>query len=353
MTKIALLHIGTRKTGTTSIQAALTNARPHLGTIRYPLISQDRDQNRLIAHYVAPEQMPVAWQSLSPSSNRLFRRIFVRELASASGAILSAEALSSWFSRAEAQALRNDLEQMGFDQFHVILYVRDPADYFLSYTQQVLKSSSSVAPYGEHPAAFRYGLQRIAETWETVFPGCLVVRKYSEGENKDITKDFNELLQKYLGVSIPAMPRRENTSISAEGMKILQDYRVKFSKANPEVLTTDAYQLVKFLIASTTMIRQTKPHLKPEIAEVIRANHRAEADFIYSKYGVDLGLSNASANPTGLNKIYRVNDLVESLDLEIVQDLLHILAKSGLDLSSLKRPLIHRIASRAYRAITS
>ena len=353
MSKTALIHIGTRKTGTTSIQEALTNARRHLGSIRYPLIGQDRDQNRLLALYLAPEQMPLEWQLLSPEKNRRFRRILFQELKAASGAIISAEALSSWFSPAAAQAFRNDLEQLGFDKFYVVLYVRDPADYFLSHIQQILKSSSSSAPNGKHPADFRYGLIRIAETWEQVFPGSLVVRKYLEGANANIVQDFSTVVQEVLGVSIPVLPMRKNTSISAEGMKILQDYRLKFSQGKPGVLTPDAAQLIKFLVNSETVVRQTKPHLRPEIAEGIRANHKAEADFIYSRYGVDLRLSSASATPIGLNKIYRVSDLVESLDSEAVQNILLLLAKSGLELSPLQRPLLHRIASRAYRALTS
>ena len=162
MPKTAVIHIGTRKTGTTSIQETLARSGSQLGMVGYPLVGADRDQNRIISLYLPQEEMPLTWRDLDPSANRRFSSVFFKQLNSANDVVISAEALSSWFSLSDIRRLRMDFEKAGFDRFRIVLYIREPADYYLSYTQQVLRSSSSFAPEGEHPGVFRYEFRRIA-----------------------------------------------------------------------------------------------------------------------------------------------------------------------------------------------
>lgn len=348
--KIALIHIGTRKTGTTSIQEALANAGRHLGTVGYPLVGSDRDQNRIISLYLAHDELPITWKDLDPSLNRCFNRVFFEQLNLRREVVISAEALSAWFQPASIRRLRLDFEKAGFSRFCIVLYIRDPADYYLSYTQQMLKSTFDCAPAGEHPGIFRYQFRRIAETWEEIFPGNLIVRKYPSCADGDVVRDFADILRDKLGVSVPIHDYRVNKSLSAEGMKILQDYRLQFPDVRgPGILTADAAKLVAFLHGSRESIEQTKPVLRPEIAEGIRANHREDAEYIYSKYGVDIRSPGVSSENFNLDRSYRVSDLVELCDVGVIQRILQLMTRSCLQEQEERRSLLDRVKVGIYR----
>jgi hypothetical protein len=350
--KTAVIHIGTRKTGTTSIQETLARSGAQLGTIGYPLVGADRNQNRIISLYLAQDEMPITWRDLDPSVNRRFSRVFFKHLNSANDVVISAEALSSWFSLSDIRRLRMDFEKAGFHRFRIVLYIRDPAEYYLSYTQQVLKSSFSFAPEAEHPGVFRYEFGRIARMWEEIFPDDLVVRRYPSGSGEDVVGDFCGLLREYLGVVIAVPDLRRNRSLSAEGMAILQDYRLQFPDPScPGRLTSDAARVVSFLQASIDLLPQTKACLKADIAEGIRANHKHAADFIMERYGVDIALPRAVPRTFPEDRVYRVTDLVESFDTATVRALLLLLARSGLQQQSAKRSLLSRAVSRAGREL--
>jgi len=360
MPKIALLHIGTAKTGTTSIQKWLADAQQHgsLAPVSYPLWSGSHNQQRLVALYKPYEDLPpLMRQNYGPSGTRYrrmcerYRQYLFGELRAAGGAVISAESLCGLFSPLLATRLREDLESLGFMQFHVVLYVRDPADFFLSNTQQALKMTTR-PPFVEDPASFRYEFLRMTETWEQAFPGRLIVRKFPTEPHYDVVDDFAAVLQQCLSVAPPRSPLRTNTTISAEGMQILQDYRQSFSPDIGGNLTPDAAKLVSFLSESADGLPQTKPVLKKEVAEQIRANHRADAEVLYARYGVDLSLQNylpAAALPR--DDFDRIDEILESVDPEVVHRLLLLLAKTELSHPFARQSLAFRAASRAYRYI--
>jgi hypothetical protein len=271
-------------------------------------------------------------------------------LAAPGDVILSAESLSSWFDRVAAQKLREDLEGFGFRRFHVIIYLRDPAKYYLSNLNQMLKTSDVSAPMGCHPSTFRYHMQRMTETWEQAFPGSLVVRKYPPTPQSDVPSDFRTLVYDYLGVELPRVPERANATMSAEAMQIIQDYRLTFSPHGGGILTPDAAALVRFLHQSQAEVAQTKPVLRNHVAACIQANHRGDGDYIKLHYGVDLNLTASQSGDVELGDCYRVGDLVESLDSTIVYELLLRLARSELGRSLAKRSPTRTAASRTYRA---
>jgi hypothetical protein len=354
MPKTVLLHIGTAKTGTSSIQKWLARAQQHgkLVPVGYPLWGGECDHERLVVLYKSYEDLPPPRrQSYGPggrSYTRMrerYREFLFDELRAASGAVISAESLCD-FSPLLAAKLREDFESLGFREFHVVLYVRDPAELFLSSTQQRLKRTVA-PPFVRDPASFKYNFLQMAETWEQAFPGRLIVRKFFSGASQNVIEDFSSLLEQYLGVTLPAVSLRENTSLSAEGMQILQDYRETFWPDNGGIQTPDVARLVRFLAERTRDIPQTKAVLKPELAELIRANHKADAEALYAHYGVNLGLRNCP--PTaGLPREspYCVNEIVESVDPQILRQLLLRLAHAGLD-----RSRVIDVAARSYRRI--
>jgi hypothetical protein len=349
--KTALLHIGTRKTGTTSIQNMLAVSREVIAPVRYPLMNGDRDQNRLVNLYLPRDKWPVQWRDVRPETCREYRRFLSRELAAPGDVIISAESLSSWFDLVAARKLREDLEGFGFRRFHVIIYFRDPAEYYLSNINQMLRTSDASAPMGCHPRAFRYHMQRMTETWEQAFPGSLVIRKFPPTPQSNVSSDFSAIVYNHLGVELPRVPERANATMSAEAMQIIQDYRLAFSPEGGGILTPDAAALVRFLQQTQAEVAQTKPVLQNHVAAYIRANHREDGDYIKLHYGVDLDLTASQSGDVELGDCYRVGNLVKSLDPEIVYELLLRLARSELGKSPAKLSLTRTAASRAYRAI--
>jgi hypothetical protein len=353
--KTALLHIGTPKTGTTSIQRWLAHAQEEgsLAPVSYPLWGDDHNHQRLMVLYKPYEDLsPAMRHSYSPGGRRYmrmrqrYREFLFSELRTASAAVLSAESASDRLTPPLIARLREDLESVGFRECHIVLYVRDPADFFLSRAQQELKMA--VRSFDMDPATFRYDFLGIATTWEHAFPGRLIVRKFPTDPGHSIIDDFAAVMQQCLGVTPPQVPLRMNTTYSAEAMQILQDYRETFWP-DTEFLTPDTARLIYFLGQSRQDVSQTKPVLKNEVAEQIRANHKADAELLHSRYGVDLGLRNCTPTPAvPRGEPYRVDEILESIDPEIVRQLLLRLASIEL---GRKRSRPMRVAARAYHRI--
>jgi hypothetical protein len=357
MSKAVLLHIGTMKTGTTSIQTWLAEAQKQgsLTPVCYPLWPGDRCHERLAMLYQPYEDWAPWMRQAYPSRRRQmeslrrqYRRFLFGELRSAGDAVLSAEALSYFSPRLVAQ-LRDDLESLGFRDFRVVLYIRDPAEFYISSAQQRLRVHIR-PPLVKDPVSFRYNFRRMTETWEQAFPDRLIVRKFSSDPSLDVIDDFANLLKQYLGVSLPRAGIRENTSLSAEGMQILQDYRETFWPDSGGIITPDVARLVSFLLGPARDIPQHKPVLKEQVAAQVRANHKGDADELYRRYGLDLGLRDLDPiAPLPPRQTYRVEDIVQSVDPRTVGQILLRLAPAGLGGSPAERS--RAVAGAVYRRI--
>lgn len=356
--KTALLHIGTTKTGTTSIQESLARAQRSgsLGPYHYPLFGGDRNHHRLTMLYLPYEDQPPSRRVDFPQDDdhyqrarRSYRDFLFRTLRSSAGAILSAEVLSGCLDSSAAGRLRHDLESLGFGEFHVVLYVRDPADFYLSRTQNQLKLPKAHRPAIVDPFSFKYAFRKITENWEQAFPGRLMSRRYPTGPQGDVLTDFSDVMQGCLGVRLPRAPARLNTTISAEGMVLMQQYREIVGTDEGGLRFPGLDRLVAFLRRSGQDIPQTRPALKSAIAEQIRSNHLDDAEFIRARYGVDLGLEcSGGSSPLMERSSWRVEDILESVDLDIVQRLWEGFERAG---SDPQRPLPLQLAARVYRAI--
>lgn len=344
MTKKALLHIGTQKTGTTSIQRALAQACNRGTAVIYPLFEKDQDHNRLSTLYLPHERLPLHWRLRYPEDDRSYRSMKTKfrdflfgALRNSSKTILSGESLSSRFSAKEAVQLRNDLRAVGYTSFHIILYVRDPADYYLSRTQQVVKSSSDLAPRPESPFTFRYNFKEMIAAWEQAFPGQLTVKLYRTQHSNDVVQDLFMLVEQLMGVSLTKPNIRANSTLSAESMKIIHDYRISYWPHRTE-LTHDTIMLVRYLEQTMLHTPQSKPILRPEIADHIRRNHLPDAELLDARYNVGLSsiTYDASSSPIK-DQHYSIDALLSNVDHNIVCELLLGLTRSQLKPSAAVR----------------
>ena len=329
--KVALLHIGTPKTGTTSIQDALFRAEKKglLHPYSYPIFRNDQSHNRLTTLYLEHEEQPVYMKVQYPrddnryqNARRNYRRFLFETLRSSGGAILSAEVLSNRFSPQHIVRFRGDLESLGFNDFYIALYIREPADFYLSSRQQMLKLPGRRNQPVVDPFSFKYSFRRIAEDWEQVFPGRVIVQCHRRSAGYDATSDFSNLMQGCLGIGLPPGAARRNETLSAEAMVVLQHFREAVGADAGGFEFPGLYRLVDFLVKSNGYLPQTKPKLKASIAGLIRANHRSDVEFIGSRYGVDLGMGSVeSVEQLHQRPSWRVEDILESFDPVIVQRL--------------------------------
>lgn len=324
-----VVHIGTFKTGSTSIQEALERAGidGDLKPVCYPL-----GGHRYLAWSYLPYERRRPQERFAENARRAemlggFRRDILKALDGNDRAILSTEDFS-WLTADEIAQFRKDLGNLGFGNFRVVLYVRDPADYYLSWIQQLLKVSDRVV----NPISFRCPFLSVAEAWEQVFPGCVDVRLFAEGSNFDVVQDFSSVTEDFLGVAVPSMPKRANTTVSAEGMTVLQRYREVFWSDRDGVGTPDSLRLVEFLARSKTLVPQIRPELRPEIAAWVRANHHDDLGVLAERYGVDLPARCAEVRkPTNFDREdLRVADVVQRVDGATVTALLLQIARAGL-----------------------
>ncbi len=354
----ALIHIGTPKTGTTTIQECLARAESDgsLRPYRYPLFRGERNHNWLSVLYLPHGDLPPRRRMEHQRDDyrlrrarQRYKRFLFSSLRSAEGAILSGEVLGNRFTPAIAAQLRSDLESIGFQQFYVPIYLRDPADFYLSSIQQTLKRPFHRELVVPDPRSFRYPFRRSAENWEQVFPGSVIVRRYPSSAGYDVLEDFSQVLQGYLGIAVPPSKARLNTTISAEAMVVMQEYREAVGPDEGGRLIPGLDRLVAFLAQSRRRIPQTTPKLKAALAETIRASHWEDAEFIKSRYGVDLGLGrDGVAWPLAVRSSWRVEDIVESVDLDVVERLREEFRRAA---HPGRRPVAVRAAAWAYRAM--
>ncbi|GEN99407.1 hypothetical protein NSE01_12400 [Novosphingobium sediminis] len=358
--KTALLHIGTMKTGNTSLHHGLAMAKANgiLGTVAYPRWRGDLHQARLATLYGSErlwDKLPSLRERYPADEGRFqqmlraYRKFVFAQLRRASGAIISAETFAHLFSADMALALRRDLEGAGFRKFKIVLYVRDPADYYLSITNQNLRMTTAT-PLVEDPASFKYAFLEMADVWEAAFPGDLMVRKYPAASGAEVFDDFNMVLKDTFGIAIPHIPVRKNPSLSTEGMHIMQLYRNAVSPDSSRTLTADAALLARFLVQSIDALPQTRPVLKREMAALIRASHARDAHELHSRYGVDLGVGE-EAPPCEAHRTdpWSVEEIVTSIDPEIMRKLTFLAMREGFARPRPKRSLPYRTASMIYR----
>jgi len=141
------LHIGVHKTGTTAIQAALANSRPVLGQwhVQYP---GNRQAHRLIASSAMDRRL--GWRvGGSPAPEPQAWTKFVQDAHAFHGITVCS---SEFFAESDDATVQKIVKDVGQDQVHVIVTLRNFARILPSAWQQILKSGYATAylPWLQH-----------------------------------------------------------------------------------------------------------------------------------------------------------------------------------------------------------
>jgi hypothetical protein len=271
-----LLHVGMPKAGSTALQAALAGARDRLarqGILypRGPFIP--RTHNFFIAGIEErkrelPRLLRNAYRERMDEIEPVFAK-WMAELGASLAArrpdtlILSSEWLFRLRGDSKFDRLNEILRGLG-DTVEVVAYVRRPSDQYLSAAQQILKGSHVIKPVA--PIRYRTpleGFARIADKIHVVkydraaFPQGDIVRHFLQTFIPE-ARDIGEI-----GGDIPAV----NTTISAEGMSILADYRRVNHRRRRNRFTADTDRVLRAIRAADAAV---SGDLRPRLLEPVR-----------------------------------------------------------------------------------
>lgn len=170
------LHIGSYKTGTTSIQQIFCNNRTELSNQRfmYPATGRAADHQLLFFKTQSPEEhWPIKFRSINISKEVLekelerFYEVLERDLISGSEQhIISTEYLFIYRHNA-IQNLIKYLERY-YSNIIVYVFVRCPVEFYSSSEQQMIKHRS----YIKLPTLFSYMFRKVIEAGAT-FAKCV------------------------------------------------------------------------------------------------------------------------------------------------------------------------------------
>jgi hypothetical protein len=268
-----ILHIGMPKSGSSALQAGLHAMRDELtGTgILYPESGRGWHSHQYLVYgSVAPERLPRQLLQAYGNDVQAIGRdgeawlSALEKTIEATGPhtlILSEESLFKAATDDGLAWLNERLRRLG-DAVSVVTYVRRPSDYYLSAVQQTLKASHRIA--GPGPVAYRSTLEGYARH----VADQMHVMKYEPAawQDRDIVRHFLTSLIP-TGRALTVMSAQEvNSSLSAEAMALLAEYRRQIWPHDHNRFTPDTNRLVRALIAVDKEVGgDRRPHLHDSI----------------------------------------------------------------------------------------
>jgi hypothetical protein len=268
-----VLHIGMPKAGSSALQAGLAAARNRLSDagILYPDGGRGWNSHPLLLPGTIPAaRLPRRLLQVYDDDEQAIGRVAEAWLSSVATTVaamrphtllLSEESLFKVTEEDGLALLAKRLRRLG-DVVHVVAYVRRPSDYYLSAVQQTLKASHRFNRPGR--VAYRPTLEGFAKH----VADEMSVMKYDPPAwpNGDIYCHFAaNVIPEGHALAVDS-PRQVNTSLSAEAMSILAEYRRHAWLDDDNRFTPDTSRIVDALIQRDAHVGDSwRPVLKDEI----------------------------------------------------------------------------------------
>jgi hypothetical protein len=331
-----VLHIGSPKTGSSAIQAAVRPTREQGWRIVLANSYLRAVPSGCIATlYQQPGQLPRVWEQKYQADPagfardvRRYRRIMERQLkprwrSQPSAAFLSSEYL--WTLSLDAiQQLRRDCLELGVRRFLVIAYVRSPVALYRSALQQHAKLSTQFRRF--RPQRWSYRFRARLEAWQEAFPDALVVRPYDRDQLHQccVVQDLRHTIQQSLAdappLSLKPLRSAVNESVSVEELMAMQELMHRCPPASQEGSLRRSRALWRQWARLRRLragVKGSAVRLDPAVEQLILQRHQSDLDWLATTYGVQLGHAAAASN-TG--ELHRHGEWSEDLSLHDLLD---------------------------------
>ncbi len=274
-----IIHFGVAKTGTTSLQYALHRGRRELMRhgVSYPKPPHGI-AHHILAALIADREALHPWllyryggdyDALMAGANRFWAEIVERTgKRKWKALVLSSEFLwshaSDDASLERLKALVEPLVQLRGGRIRPVVYVRDPADWFLSSRQETTKVSAT--PLNTGFISYRWPLERIEAVLGDVAVRPFVREALAGG---DVVSDFRAHFLADVPDDLLQSVRR-NETLSAEAMDILHSYN-RWKSAGAEWSSTDTSRALRRRLETADAAGGAVPApvLKPAVRDEI------------------------------------------------------------------------------------
>jgi len=279
-----IIHIGDGKCGSSAIQASLHDAQ---STLRANGIAYWAP-SRTGGNYSLVTLAGVVTRG-NDDEQRKFAQTTVETLRDNLGDCETVLISSESFLSMNPATILPVLSQIAPEiaRIDVIAYVRDPVSMYLSLAQQTIKASFRYP----RPDGYFRPLDTFLDAWSNHDKiDSVVVRLFDRAAliEGNVVADFEAQLRNLTGKYGLTLERSdENTSLSAEQMVVLQDYRRRYCKGQELKYTPGSSRLTAFLDVMNAQGRVgSRPRVKPEIARMIVRRNLPILEAIQARHNV-------------------------------------------------------------------
>ncbi len=325
--KKIILHIGSGKTGTSSIQRALVKCvAQKKAHFTFPSIAGSRSNQTFRFAFCDLNETTInvrrkfsheGGEGEFKDFQKNIRHEFVEQVSNSSVVVVSSEFLFL-SSKEEIEKIQKFLKDCGFLEIHIVVYLRNPSSYYLSVAQQALKNQYQMPS----PNAFRLDMSQALSNWSSMLPTSMSIREFDKSilVGNNVVSDFEEYLSR-VGVRAELDDATvSNESLSAEATQVLQDYHfsARYSLETTQQQQEHVSRARRFI--QTNPIG-TKPKLKKNISEQVHRRFEVELSELNSRFGIfeDLVVFNKSVcnkQATDVVPLRRFKEIVLSFDDE-------------------------------------
>jgi len=296
-----VLHIGTEKTGSTTIQEFLRDNRGLLRRhgILYPGSTEEGNHHRLSLAAYDPTHIDDYATSLGLRTARELvkgQKQIIREIAAeleatetaARGTVIfSSEFFHSRLrTEREVERLRQILEELGVDEVLVIIYLREQSDLVASlYNTAVLYAGRQTPPpepfkepYWDNLCDHKASLLRFRKVFGT---GAVRPRLFIRDDlvGKDILSDFLDVSKIPLQKEAFTFPPRQNESMSAYGLELLRKLNMRQQLYLEDGTRNPLRNNVPYLFRSS-FATGARYRLSPELQERYRSGYAESNEWV-------------------------------------------------------------------------
>lgn len=300
-----LLHVGSNKTGSTAIQETCHAFRDTLLAegVLYPDLGRPHHSDLILAVLDDEEYRGNFNRNTEDGRRRgterseaLWDELRAQVAARKPATLLLSSEFMFGMRPASFERLIARLTALSED-ISAVVYLREPGDHYLSSSQQIIKYGAAVKDPRE-----RQGYSAKLDKLCRLVPGTVEPRVFSRALlfRKDVSFDLlSAVIPKKRLREIEIAPVVSNTSLSAEGMALLQEFNAQVWQDVRKVGNPVNKALLASLSQAEKKMDTTKAALRPDIREVVRQIHLNDLKRMRDTFGIAFETFDYDSAPAG------------------------------------------------------